>query len=115
MPIGSRAAAPGSGGGAAGSVFEADDVVEVGRRDLEDERVLERGDAVHRPRPDAERRARTDDLRTRYRIARRAHLDLGSALEGVPRLVLLVVELEAQRLVGSHEEKLADVRLRVGP
>src|SRR5207248_4657608 len=36
-------------------------------------------------------------------------------LEDVPRLVLLVVELEAQRVVGADEEELADVRLGAGP
>ena len=40
--------------GAAVAVVEPDDVVEVRRRDLEDRRVLERGDAMHGAGPVAE-------------------------------------------------------------
>ena len=40
---------------AAVPVLEPDDVGQVVRRDLDDEGVLERGDAVHRPRTEAER------------------------------------------------------------
>src|SRR5207237_7305806 len=43
------------------------------------------------------------------------HLDLGTPLVDVPRLVVLVVELEAQRLPRADEEELADVGLRLSP
>src|SRR4051794_10168602 len=68
------------GAAAAVPVFEPHDVVEVRRRDLEDERVVERGDAVHGARPEAEGGTRADDLRRGSRVAGSAHLDLRAPL-----------------------------------
>src|SRR6478609_7970931 len=44
------------------AVLEPDDGVEVRRRDLEDGRVRDRCDSVHRPRPEVETRPADDDL-----------------------------------------------------
>src|SRR5262245_52847362 len=98
-----------SGFGATVTILEADDVLEMRCRDLEDRRVLQSLDPVDRARLDPERRARADHLRVRRLVARRAHLDLRAARLHEPRLVLLAVELEAQRLAGLHEEQLAAV------
>ena len=44
-----------------------------------------------------------------------AELELRPAALDVPALVLLVVELEAERLAGADEEDLPDVRVGVAP
>src|SRR5689334_18068277 len=58
------------------AVFEPDDVVELRCRNLDDRRVLERGDAVDGARREAECRARADDLLAQHRVACRAELEL---------------------------------------
>src|SRR5438093_7752514 len=78
---------------AAVGVFEADDVVQLRRRHLEDRRVLERGHAVHRARREVEGGAGADDLFHEDALARVPELELGSAGLDEPRLVLLAVEL----------------------
>src|SRR5947207_13220789 len=62
---------------AAVAVLEADHVVEVRRRDLEDRRVLERGDAVDGSGGVVERRARGDDLGVQRPLPHLAQLELG--------------------------------------
>src|ERR687888_765073 len=57
-------------------VLEPHDVVELGRRDLEDGRVLERRDAVDGAGHVAERGTGTDDLVLQHRIADVAELQL---------------------------------------
>src|SRR5262245_27555212 len=94
---------------AAVSVLEANDVLDLGRRDLEDGRVLERLHAVNRARAHAEGCSGPDDLRVRRLVARRAELDLRAARMDQPRLVLHAVELEAQRLTGFDEQDLPAV------
>ena len=44
-----------------------------------------------------------------------AELELRAATLDVPALLLLAVELEAQRVAGADEEGLAEIRIRVGP
>src|SRR5262249_55137110 len=100
---------------AAVAVFEPDDVVEVGGRDLDDLRVVDRRDPVDRPRTESERRAWADDLVLEDGVAGGAELELGPALLNEPRLVLDVVELQAERLAGLHEQQLADVVVGLGP
>jgi hypothetical protein len=64
------------------------------RRDLDDERVLDRGHTVHRLGTEAIRVARRDLERLEL-SARLAQLELGPALLHEPRLVLHLVVLEA--------------------
>src|SRR5437764_1258990 len=71
--------------------------------------------AVDRPRPDAERGPGRDHLRLAHRVAGSPHLDLGAPLLHVPRFVLLVVELEAQRVPLADEEELPDVLVGMRP
>src|SRR5262249_35094848 len=94
-------------------VLEPDDVVQLGRRDLDDRRVLERRDAMDSPRPKVEAGASCNDLNTQDRVAGRPELELRTTRLDEPGLVLLPVELERERLAGTDEEDLADVRLRL--
>src|SRR6266496_605683 len=96
-------------------VLEADDVVEVRRRDLEDRCVLDRGDAVNGSGWVVEARPLGDHLSAQDRLPRFAELELRAAALDIPALVLLVVELEAQRLAGPDEEDLPDVEVGVRP
>src|ERR1043166_5855307 len=97
-------------------VVQAGDVVQVRPRGFEDRRVLEPGHAMNRPGLDAEARAGRDDLLVGRLVARAAHLHLGATRHHVPGLVLLVVELEAERAPRLDEEDLADVQtLDIGP
>src|SRR5881394_2918321 len=96
-------------------VLEPGDVVEVRRRDLEDGRVLERGDAVHRPGPKVEARPGGDDLLVKRLLADVAELEPRAAALDVPALVLLPVELERERLALAHEQDLPHVRVGVRP
>src|SRR5205807_10550744 len=82
---------------AAVAVLEPHDVVEVGRRDLEDRGVLEGRDPVDRARTEAEACSRADDLLLEDGSSCGAELDLGPALADEPGLVLDPMELEAQR------------------
>src|SRR2546428_10007841 len=107
----SRFARPGS----AVLILETHDVVEMRRRDLEDRRVLDRGDAVNGPGGVVEARPRADHLGAQDSLPRFAELELRPAALDVPALVLLVVELEAQRLAGPDEENLPDVEVGVRP
>src|SRR5215472_15431697 len=66
------------------AVLEPHDVVELRRRDLEDRRVLERGDAMHRPGPEAEARARRHDLLVERLLADVAELEPRAAALDVP-------------------------------
>src|SRR5215472_6281549 len=97
------------------AVLEADDVVELRRRDLEDRRVLERGDPVHRSGAEVEARARGDDLLVERLLAGVAELEPRAAALDVPALVFLPVELERERLARPHEEDLPDVGVCVRP
>src|SRR5262245_15533750 len=92
-------------------VFEPHDVVELGRRGLEDEGVLERAPAVYDPGREAERAAGADDLDV-GRTPRLPDLELDAARVDVDDLVLAPVELEAELLARADEEHLADVALR---
>src|SRR5947207_8074431 len=96
-------------GGSSVAVFEAHDVLELGRRDLEDGRVLDRTEPVDGPRHEAEGRARADHLGLQDALARRAGLQLGPPFEHVPGLVLDLVELQAQRLARVDDEQLPRV------
>src|SRR5688572_27479078 len=80
---------------AAVTVFQPDDVVQLGRRGLEHERVLERAPPVHDARREAERAAGADDLHVRG-APRLPHLELDAPGMDVDDLVLLPVELEAE-------------------
>src|SRR5438132_1245926 len=68
------------------AILEPDDVVEMRRRDLEDRRVLERGDAVHGAGPEAEGRARRDDLLVERFLAGVAELEPRATVLDVPAL-----------------------------
>ena len=95
-------------------VLEPHDVVQVRRRDLDDERVLDRRHAVHGARAEAERVAGRDLERLEL-APDLAELEPRAPLLHEPRLVLDLVVLQAQRLAGADEEELADVVLGLGP
>src|SRR5204863_7262091 len=97
------------------AVLQPDDVVEVVGGDLEDRRVLQRGDAVDGARTKPEACARPDHLLLQHRFAGGAELELRPPLLDEPRLVLYPVELEAERLAGLHEQHLAHVVLGLRP
>src|SRR6185503_17668128 len=97
------------------AVLEPHDVVELRRRDLEDRRVLESRDPVHRPGAKAEARSGSDDLLVERLLAGIAELEPRAAALHVPALVLLAVELERERLALPHEQDLPDVGLGVRP
>src|SRR5581483_4388993 len=106
--------------GAAGAlpavvVLEPDDVVELRSRDLEDARVVERFHAVDRPGREVKRLPGSDHLLLEHPFAGLAELDPCASLEDVPRLVLLVVELEAERLARLDEQDLPGVGAGVRP
>src|SRR3954471_4040140 len=67
-------------------VLEPDYVVEVRRRDLDDRRVLERGDSVHRSGAEVEARPGGDDLLVERLLAGVAELEAGAAALDVPAL-----------------------------
>src|SRR5690242_7001049 len=96
-------------------ILEPDDVVQLRRRHLEDSSVFDRLQPVHRTGWEAERLPGPDHLFLEDPLPRLAELDPRPALEHVPGLVLLVVELEAERLAGLHEQDLPGVRARVRP
>src|SRR6185503_13109707 len=100
---------------AAVGVLESDDVVEVRRGDLEDPQVLYPGHAVDGARPKAERLARHDLDLVDASLVRTAKLEPRTPLEHVPRLVLELVVLEAQRLARLDEQDLARVVLALRP
>src|SRR5204863_3608445 len=85
------------------------------RRDLEDRRVLERRDPVDRARAEMEARARRDHLGVEESLPRLAQLELGATALDVPALVLLAVELKAERVAGTDEQDLPDVGPCLGP
>src|SRR5438874_3295580 len=87
----------------------------MGRRDLEDRRVLQRGDAMDGSGPEAEARAGGDDLLVERLLARLAKLHARAAALDVPALVFLPVKLERERLARPHEEHLPYVRVGVSP
>src|SRR5579884_482374 len=97
------------GAGAAVVVFEPNDVVDLGRRDLEDGRVLERGHPVDGAGAEAEGSPRADDLLVLHRVTGARELDLGPPRLDEPGLVLLAVELQRERVTGADEEHLAAV------
>src|SRR4029079_9828558 len=115
LAVATRASLVRAGLGAAVEVVEPHDVFELRRRDLDDSRVLERGHAVHRPGREMEGRAGADDLHVQHPLAGSPQLELRTALEHVPRLVLLLVELQAERLAAADEEDLAGVLGRRAP
>src|SRR5213595_1178218 len=79
-------------------ILEPDDVVQLGRRDLDDRRVLDCAYPVDGAGLEPERGARSHHFTREHPLPGRAELELDPALEDVPRLVLDVVELEAERL-----------------
>src|SRR3990172_7441801 len=91
-------------------VLEANDVVEVGGRALQEERVLERSQPVHHAGSDVEAAPGRDLLGGRL-CSGLADLDRRATLVEVDRLVLVPVELKAQRLAGADEENLSPVLL----
>src|SRR6478609_647264 len=97
------------------AILESDDVVEVRRRDLEDRRVLEGSDPVHRPRAEVEARPGGDDLLVERLLAWVAELEPRAAALDVPALVLLPVELKRERLALADEQDFPDVRIGVRP
>src|ERR1044072_8133972 len=97
------------------AVLEADDVVQIRRRYLEDRRVLDGRDGGDGPRGEVERGAGPHDLAVQHPLAGPAELDFRAAGEDVPRLVLDLVELEAERLAGLEEERLPDVPVGLRP
>src|SRR5262249_7961439 len=94
---------------AAVAVLEADDVVEIRRRDLQDRRVLDRLDAVDGPGREVEGGAGPDHLAVEDALTGAAELYLRAAGEDVPGLVLELVELEAERLAGRVAARRAGV------
>src|SRR5436190_19663532 len=90
-------------------VLEADDVVELRRRDLHDRRVLDGLHPVHGAGRKVKRRPRADYLTRENPLSGRAELELDLALEHVPGLVLHLVELQAERLAGLDHEQLSRV------
>jgi D-amino peptidase len=95
------------------AILEPDDVVEVRRRDLDDQRVLDRRDAMDRARPVAERVA-GDDLDRLELAADLPELERRPALLHEPRLVLHLVVLKAQ-LLARGRRAASDVRVGLGP
>src|SRR4051794_39049692 len=85
------------------------------RRDLQDGQVVERRDPVHGPRDEVERIPWGDPLRVEDRLPRLAELEPAPPGLDVPALVLLLVELEAERVARADEEGLPQIELRVGP
>src|SRR5439155_22464139 len=96
-------------------VLEPDDVLDLRRGHLEDRRVLERRQPVHRSRPDAKCGSGADHLDAEGLFPRLAQLELRAAGVDEPRFVLLAVELEAERLARLDEEELAAVVVRQRP
>src|SRR5215210_1020317 len=90
------------------AVFDADHVVELGGRDLEEERVLERVKTVDCPRRNMEAPSGADARSGPGRSRRREH-DLGISLVEVDRLILHPMVLQAELLAGTHEEDLPAV------
>ena len=62
-----------------------------------------------------EGRAGRDHLGVEETLAGVAELELRAAALDVPALVLLPVELEAQRMAAADEEDLPDIRVGVSP
>src|SRR5262249_17998286 len=83
---------------AAVAVLEPAAVVHAGGRALADLRIVDRGHPMHPPRPETDRRARPDPPLLEHRVAGGAELQLRPSLLNEPRLVLDVVELQAERL-----------------
>src|SRR5688500_19737992 len=102
-----------AGVGAAVAVLEPHDVVELRRRDLEHERILERSPAVHGSGLEAERAPGPDHLDV-GRPPRLSDLELDAARVDEDHLVLLAVELKAELLAGADEQHLAEVAVRHG-
>src|SRR6478609_4297877 len=115
QPSQRRTRSGGAGAFASIPVLQPDDVVEMRGRDLEDRRVLDRGDPVHRAGAEVEAGAGCDDLLVERLLAGVAELEAGAATLDVPALVLLPVELQGERLARPHEQDLAYVLVRVGP
>src|SRR5262249_21932355 len=97
------------------AVLETHDVVEMGRRHLEDRRVLEGGDTVHRAGQEAERCSGGHDFLVERLLAALAELDPRAAALDIPALVLFPVELERERLACPHEQDLPDVGVGMSP
>ena len=95
------------------AILEAHDVVTVGCRDFEHERVLERAPAVHDARRQVESAPGPYDLHVRS-PARLSHLELDAARMDVDGLVLAAVELEAELLARADEEHLAQIAVARG-
>src|SRR5438132_7183302 len=96
-------------------VREPDDVVEVGRRNLDDQRVLERTHPVHGAGWKVEGLARSDLALLELAALDGAELECGPTFLDVPGFVLALVVLERERLPGPDEEQLAGVTVGLGP
>src|SRR5262249_13389795 len=95
-------------------VGQADDVVQLGRGDLDDQRVLERAHAVDGARREVERVPRPDFLLLEL-VADLPQLEGGAALADVPGLVLDLVVRERRGLSGADEEEFPGVPVALGP
>src|SRR5581483_74728 len=98
---------------AAVAIFEADDVVQFGRRHLEDVAVFDRRHPVHGFRRDVHALAGAHLAFDELTVL----LNLEQQLAGVQvdRLVLQVVVLQAERVPFVHVNQLADVALGLRP
>src|SRR5205823_14837938 len=85
------------------SVLEPHDVFQLRSRDLEDDGVFERADAVDSSGREMEGAPGRNDLRV-DRLARIPDLELDPSRVDVEGLVLLLVELETQLLPRLDEE-----------
>src|SRR6266508_2289827 len=97
------------------SVLEPDDIFELRRRDLEDGRVLDRGHPVNGARTDPKGGPGAHDLGLRHGRPRGGELELGSPGLDQPGLVLVAVELEAERFARLHEDDLPAVLVAERP
>jgi len=77
--------------------------------------IRERGQPVHRAGREVERLARRDHLFREDPLPRPPELEPGAAFEHIPGLVLLVVELEAERLAFLDEQDLPGIGVGDGP
>src|SRR2546425_7757142 len=106
--------AVGIGSGAPVAVLEPDDVVQLGRRDLEDVGVVEGRQTMAGPGREVPAIARAEADRPGLLLWLR-HLEVHRAGEDADRLVLHAVVLVAERLSLADVEDLARVAIGPGP
>lgn len=90
------------------TVVEPYDVVQLGGRNLEKERVLDRAHAMYSPWPKPEALARRHEDADCI-VGRGPQLDLSPPLVDVDGFVLSPVELETQLLARAHIQQLAAI------